>query len=147
MTTSNHIYAGAIIALTVKDPAVALPLALLSHFVLDALPHYGHENYTEALKHRLTYVMESVNLIGIPLLVYLLWGQSVWVWLAAIVALSPDLAWVYRYTRYERRGRLPRDGLLTRFHKGIQRYEVHWGIYVEYMFFILFVCVLYRLVT
>jgi hypothetical protein len=35
-------YAGAIIALAISQPLIALPLAFVSHFVLDALPHYGY---------------------------------------------------------------------------------------------------------
>ncbi|MFZ1324307.1 MAG: hypothetical protein WAQ57_04090 [Candidatus Saccharimonadales bacterium] len=41
MHTVNHAAAGAGIALAVRQPLLALPLALASHFVLDALPHYG----------------------------------------------------------------------------------------------------------
>jgi len=136
MTTSNHLFTGALIALTVRQPTLAVPLAFLSHFVLDALPHYGYdgEGYGYAFKHKLTYAMEAVNLIGVPLLLYLIWGQPVWVWLAAVAALSPDFMWVYRYFWFERKGLEPPAGPVTRFHKWIQWCEVRWGIAVEYPF-------------
>ena len=35
---------GAVIAFTVKKPLLALPLAVLSHFVLDSIPHFGDNN-------------------------------------------------------------------------------------------------------
>ena len=133
MTTSNHLYAGAAIAMAVPRPLLALPLAVLSHFVLDALPHYGHpgaKGYLDVIKHRLTLLMESVNIIGVPLLVYLLMGQPWWVWMAAAAALLPDAVWVFRYVWYERYGSLPVGNLLTRFHHHIQ-WERWWGIMIE----------------
>jgi len=36
-----HTLTGALIALSVKDPALAAPLAFTSHFVLDSTPHFG----------------------------------------------------------------------------------------------------------
>jgi len=58
MTITNHILAGAIIGAVIKEPALALPIAFASHFVMDALPHFGYEGnkgYGEALKHKLSY--------------------------------------------------------------------------------------------
>lgn len=133
MTTSNHLFAGAIIALSVQQPAFAIPLAFMSHFLMDAMPHYGYEgrDYGKAFKHKLTFVMESVNIVGVPLLFYLLWGQSIWVFVAAVAALSPDFMWVYRYFWFERKGLPAPGGALTKFHHDIQRYERSWGILVE----------------
>jgi hypothetical protein len=149
MTTSNHIYTGAVIALAVQNPILALPLAFASHFVLDALPHYGYdgEGYGEAVKHKLTFVMESVNIIGIPLLVYLLWGQSPWVWLAAVLAISPDFMWIYRYFWFERKGLVPPAGPITRFHKRIQWCERKWGILVEVPFLIIVILTVVRITS
>lgn len=134
MTTSNHIFTGAIIALVVKQPQIALPLAFVSHFVLDALPHYGYDGhgYGAAFKQRLTFVVESINIVGVPLLIYTLRGQSVWVWLAAILAISPDFMWVYRYFWFERKGLNPPGGPLTRFHHWVQWCEVRWGWPIEF---------------
>ena len=41
MTATNHILTGATIALAVNHPAVAIPLAFVSHFAWDAIPHFG----------------------------------------------------------------------------------------------------------
>ena len=40
MTAPNHALTGALIGLTISNPALALPLAFLSHLVCDAIPHY-----------------------------------------------------------------------------------------------------------
>src|SRR5688572_12550977 len=109
MTTSNHILAGTLIALTIKEPLLALPLAFASHFVLDALPHYGYDGdgYGEALKHKLTYLMEFFGLAGLTL-IYLSgafgWNLAL---LAAFFAVSPDIEWPYRYFLFERKGLEP----------------------------------------
>lgn len=41
MLLTVHTLTGALIAMAVKDPAVAAPLAFTSHFVLDSTPHFG----------------------------------------------------------------------------------------------------------
>ena len=40
MTATNHALTGAAIGFIVGVPAIAIPLALISHFVLDAIPHF-----------------------------------------------------------------------------------------------------------
>ena len=62
MTITNHLLAGSLIGLTVAQPALAIALAFASHFVMDALPHFGYagqKGYSEVLKHRLTYVVAA----------------------------------------------------------------------------------------
>jgi hypothetical protein len=41
MLLTVHTLTGALIALSVKDPLLAAPLAFTSHFVLDSTPHFG----------------------------------------------------------------------------------------------------------
>ncbi len=148
MTTSNHLFAGAAIALTVQQPVMAVPLALLSHFVMDALPHYGYSGlFGDAFKHKLTWVVESVNLVGVPLLIYLLWGQSIWIYVGALAAVTPDFMWVYRYARYERKGLDPGAHPITLFHKKIQWCERSWGVAIELVLFVLGIVLLVKLVS
>ncbi|MBI2007207.1 MAG: hypothetical protein HYS83_00660 [Candidatus Blackburnbacteria bacterium] len=45
-----HTIVGAAIAVKVGNPALALPLALASHFVLDPIPHWNPHLYTELKK-------------------------------------------------------------------------------------------------
>ena len=40
MTATNHALTGATIATLVRQPYLAIPLAFLSHFFCDALPHF-----------------------------------------------------------------------------------------------------------
>jgi hypothetical protein len=46
-----HVVVGAAIAYKVVNPALALPLALGSHFVLDRVSHWNPHTYTETQKY------------------------------------------------------------------------------------------------
>jgi len=46
-----HVAVGAAIAMKVGNPLLALPLALLSHVVLDRIPHWNPHFYTEMKKY------------------------------------------------------------------------------------------------
>lgn len=149
MNTLNHSATGASIAITLGNPAVALPLAFVSHFVLDALPHYGYPNnggYVEALKHK-KYILFSMGYetLGFLILIILLLGQSWLVWIAALVALSPDLKWPYRYWFFERKGQDPPEAdVVTKFHQWVQWCERPWGIIAEIAFSVIILMTLWR---
>jgi len=60
---TSHVLAGAAIGAVVRRPALAVPLALASHFALDAVPHWGH------VGHR-TFLVVAVcdGLLGLTVL-------------------------------------------------------------------------------
>jgi len=45
-----HVAVGVVIATKIPDPIIALPLALMSHFAFDFLPHWNPSLYTEFKK-------------------------------------------------------------------------------------------------
>jgi hypothetical protein len=51
MTATGHALVGTVIAAKIGNPALAIPIALASHFLCDALPHWdtghGRENQTK----------------------------------------------------------------------------------------------------
>jgi len=149
MTTSNHVYVGAIVGLSIQQPLLAIPLAFLSHFALDALPHYGYGpgSLAEGFKYKLTWVMEAVNIVALPVLAWLLWGAGLLPYVAGIAAISPDLVWIHRYFWYERKGLEPPIGWLTKHHLRLQWCERYWGIVIEYLFLMLLVVIVWRSVT
>ncbi len=86
---------GAVIALAVINPYLAIPLSLASHYATDLIPHYGFRQ-SEVLEKSfnkylaLDFVL-SVFLMGI---LGLLFPQQKWlIWACMIVAAIPDLAW------------------------------------------------------
>lgn len=139
MNVSNHAATGAIIAIAFKEPAIALPLAFASHFALDAVPHFGYKGnggFTEFFKHKLTYFVLVLEFIAWVFLVFLLHAQPAVVILAALIATSPDLVWLYRYFGFERRGvEPPAIGKLSHLHSILNWCERPWGILVELVWF------------
>ena len=135
MTGTNHFLAGASIGLYISNPVVAIPVAFMSHFALDALPHFGVAFDTRTKKRPpvFTRVIRADALISIVLLYFAITSLPLLATACMIAALSPDFVWVYKFTFKERFGKLPPSpkGPLSQLHKDIQRYERIWGLYVE----------------
>ena len=137
MLVSNHMLIGSTIALTIKQPLLVVPLAFASHFVLDALPHFGYRRggYREIFKHRTTYVATFLDVIGVAILLLTVATVSWLTCVAALIAAAPDTGWLYRFFLYERKGHMPTKSWYTHFHERIQWCERPWGVYVEIVFY------------
>lgn len=133
MTGSNHMVAGALIATITPQPMVALPLALASHFVMDALPHYGDNNKSSWLNRHFNQVLIIDAMLTIIFILAVLFAQPLgWglMLIAGFVALSPDLIWLPHYIA-DMKGNPITPGPFARFSKWIQWGERPWGIYIE----------------
>lgn len=101
MYSSLHAPTGLLIAASIHDPAIGLPLAVLSHYMLDAIPH-GDLNkppvmnsWTEGKRLAVT------ELIDLPLAALVVWrlaptfpATPAWYLIAgAFAGLLPDLLW------------------------------------------------------
>lgn len=51
MLETPHVAVGAAIATAIPHPAVSIPLALISHVLLDRIPHWNPHFYTETQKY------------------------------------------------------------------------------------------------
>jgi len=51
MLETPHVAVGAAIATAIPHPAVSIPLALVSHVLLDRIPHWNPHFYTETQKY------------------------------------------------------------------------------------------------
>ncbi len=72
MTATNHAVTGAIIGLTVANPVAAVVAALLSHFILDMIPHFGSdEDFISTMKFRVMLVVDA--LLCVALVIFLAW--------------------------------------------------------------------------
>lgn len=137
MTATNHMLTGGVIAVAVKQPALVIPLAFASHFVLDALPHFGHTsgNVFEKGSHvfmKLSLLMDAAA--SIVVLVWLGTLNSRLPLLASIIAYTPDITWLPRLFK-DIRGHTWQGNWFTRFHQRIQRYEYPWAVTVELIWF------------
>jgi len=102
MTATNHALTGAFIGLAAGNPWVAIPAAFASHFICDAIPHFGQErNNMKWLRSRFFKRMLLVDIV----LCFAVAGMLVVVhpvhWFLAVVcaflATSPDFYWVRKF--------------------------------------------------
>jgi hypothetical protein len=139
MTAANHMITGAVIAAAVQRPLLVVPLALISHFILDVFPHFGvhHKDNSERNTHPLfkavlliDVLLVFVLLAGLPLLLH----HNVHWWVVLVgmlMAWIPDTVWI-RHFWHERRGIKRTEPVwLTRFHQKIQWFEKPPGIITE----------------
>lgn len=133
---TNHLVTGAAIAVMIKNPVLALPLAFVSHFVLDALPHYGEIKPDEYTYSRSSWAVVIVNLmLSITFLLWLGLNTHYFLIACAVVAFSPDLVWSYRFVKNRLGGKVGPRNAFSRFHEKLQR-ESRWGIVVELLYLI-----------
>ncbi|MEO8105371.1 MAG: hypothetical protein ABI602_03470 [Candidatus Saccharibacteria bacterium] len=135
MTATNHAVTGATIGLLVGNPWVALPAALLSHFVCDGLPHYGvKDSLTTGLPLLSKILLIDATLCGGIVLALALAQPPHWLLASfcAFGATAPDFMWLKGYVRARRHQ--PRQALrwrVMRLHAAIQWFERPSGAWVE----------------
>ena len=144
MTATNHALTGAVIALAVKNPALAIPLAFASHFATDALPHFGihikdvfKRNHSKQFRIVLITDLILASLLGLSILTFL-GSKTSNLELAACMfaAVSPDLVWGIRFFKeIIRKAYKPPQEWFSKFHLWIQWSETPYGIIVELLWF------------
>ncbi|HET7059966.1 MAG TPA: hypothetical protein VFH99_01450 [Candidatus Saccharimonadales bacterium] len=139
MTAINHALTGAVIGLVVGEPLIAIPAALVSHFVCDALPHFGSNlppmTYLKTKNFRHYIVSDASLCILLVICLAILQPQH---WLlasvCAFVATSPDLLWINKYLKM-RRGKKWKRNVYEKFAGNIQWFEKPIGAVVEVTWF------------
>ena len=132
MTATNHSITAANLALITKTWWI-LPIALISHFVLDALPHFGSTKGKDVdKKFIVVYTIDFILLCSLWLIVLLVTGHFRYLVIAAMTAAAlPDVVWIYRLLLELRKKVVPKKSILTRFHTAIQWGERSWGWTIE----------------
>jgi hypothetical protein len=133
MRAINHAMTGAIIGLSVAAP-VAIPLALASHFALDALPHEGNLG----LSHKGNTALLSVDIALCFVLVIIIFAISPQYWwlaiLCAFLATSPDFMWISVHKNHAK-GKTPKPiserHVVVRLHHKVQWFQQPVGLIVE----------------
>jgi hypothetical protein len=137
MRAINHALTGAVIGITIGQPLIAIPAAVLSHFVLDSIPHHGRDKAESAGKlFVVVLVLDAIACLA--LVAILAYGQPRhWLLAAfcAFLATAPDFMWVNRFRRARKHQSQPARAGLLRFHKGIQWFEHPIGWVVEVTWF------------
>ncbi len=130
MLAINHTATGAILGITLRRPELIVPIALISHFVLDVIPHHGndirfvrgHKRYNQKV------ALDGLASILLGLLLCLAAPHYTGVIvIGAFFAVLPDLFWPIALYITE-------DNFFWaffRFHKNIQTSETPEGIRME----------------
>lgn len=137
MTATNHVLTGVLIASVVPNPVVGLPLALLSHFLLDALPHFGMDSHKT--KSFLLYLAIDSGLAASILIsvLFLDVNSELYLITGGILAASPDLMWLQPFLTELRGKKTKLKGFVRRFHSNIQWAETSRGWPVEIVWFVI----------
>lgn len=87
MTATAHAMVSAAIASSVQDPTLALPLAFVSHFVMDAVPHWDFgTNWRTRTKSKTGAIAILDTILGFSLAYFLFAGKAEgWLLVAAMV--------------------------------------------------------------
>jgi hypothetical protein len=149
MRAINHALTGSIIGLVIGKPAIAVPVALVSHYICDVIPHHGY-GANKAVNdkwmrsrafRRLLYA--DAALCACLVLVLFLFKPQYW-FLAAVcafVAAAPDLLSINLYSKTLGDKQYKR-GWYTKFAGKIQWFERPIGAVVEIAWFIAAVAIL-----
>lgn len=146
MIATNHALTGAVIALSVKQPILVIPLAFAAHFAMDAIPHFWFKEKDVFKRNKMKkfqaylaidLVLTAIFLITIPLLIAS--DVSAWVvFFGMFACISPDLAWGWRFFNELREKTERKKNRLSELHAKIQWMEVPAGGLVEAVWFFVF---------
>jgi len=120
MFATNHGLAGIVIGATLSAP-VAVPIAFVSHFIMDAIPHYGVDGKTRNSNLNYQKIVHIDTAIALSFAVITAavgrWDMFFVGW----VAYSPDIYWVYMHFKEKKNFDLKPNNKFAKFHQKIQR--------------------------
>jgi hypothetical protein len=127
MLSTPHLLVGAAIVKVMPEPTISLPIAFLSHFVFDSIPHWdGSPKAPFNTKTSLGVMVDYA--IGVSLVYLATVGleNQYFIWLGAFLATLPDfILGAYRhYLSFFEKYALV--AIPNRFHMGIQRNVTFW---------------------
>lgn len=134
MIAANHALTGAAIGLAVQQPLLAVPLAVASHFVLDALPHFSSQRMPTSSRAFLYYLAADAGICGAIVLTLAILQPQFWLLacICAFAAASPDFMWAKEFLSAQNGQKpKPRTNLLMKLHSKVQWYQKEPGIIVE----------------
>jgi hypothetical protein len=134
MTATNHGLVGMLIGAYLPLP-VAIPLAFVSHFVLDIIPHFGiprnKRNNSKGLKIFMHIDASLAFALGVIAVYTGKWDMFI----TGLVAYSPDFVWFITYWKNGGKLNVTTNSKFSKFHKDIQKFERPWGAIVELALF------------
>ncbi len=132
MIALNHVLTGTAIGLASRQPLIVAPLAFLSHFVIDAVPHFDHYGFAKPGSKRF-WVIWSIDAIAcIGTLAFLCFSRPEYIagiLVGGVSAELPDALWAYYFMR-----KTPPKHWFFDFHNWIQWSESKLGIIPELIY-------------
>ena len=137
---------GAVLALTIKNPAVAIPLSFISHYLQDLIPHWNYSVNRQADKKD-SFFATRFNLflltdfclsVILMIVLALLFPAHKWlIWACMVAAAIPDLVWAY-YRLYKEhiKKQKPAYDPFTNLHARMQWSHTTAGALVEVAWFV-----------
>jgi hypothetical protein len=148
MTGLSHAVTGALVVAAINKPVLALPAALASHFLVDAIPHWNYE-IKPHIARRIVVMLADLTLSLTLLLVLAVTvdANPYLVIAGGLLGILPDTMWL----RFFITGRPSIHGnpkrLINRvrqFHHWIQWSETAKGFFVELIWFPLMLWLIYQ---
>ena len=136
MTGFNHGLTGAVIALTIKVPALAVPIAFVGHYFLDLTPHQdyftgGDKNNILNTKFKRFLVFDFSFSVFLMIVLALMFPSHKWlIWSCMVASAIPDsIFWFYR----KGAANWPK-GLdpFTQLHRNINNHRPHFYFDISY---------------
>jgi hypothetical protein len=138
VTGFNHGITGAVIALTIKNPVLAVPLSFVSHFAQDLLPHHDYfagpnDQHLFSRKFNAMLVVDFLLSVSLVVALAILFPAHRWLIIICMIAAAcPDLTQSYYHLYLSRiKKRKPKIDRLSKFHYSLQWAESSWGGLVE----------------
>ena len=147
MTVTNHAVTGILIATVVKQPALALPLAFLSHFAIDMVPHWIH-TFKNHFYTQIAVVIDLTLAVALTLVLAFTAKQSAVILMAAsFLSVIPDAMWATGFSKpadYTKKGHTLWTKAQWFFHK-IQWSESQPGIIIEALWLVAILVLILKL--
>lgn len=140
MTAINHAITGSIIGLTISNPFIAVPLAFISHYLLDIIPHFGskqdNDKFIKSKKFKIFLSIDILLCIILAVSLFIIKPTSyLIVILCAFIATTPDLVNLKRFILINLNKEY-KPGLLYKMSAFIQWFERPIGLNVEIAWFL-----------
>lgn len=150
MVAANHALTGAAIGLAIQQPLLAVPLAVVSHFALDGLPHFASKRMKPGSTAFLYYLAADAGICGAVVLTFAIMQPPFWFLasVCAFAAASPDFLWFQEFLAAQA-GRKPkqRTSWFMKLHANVQWYQKEPGAIIELAWAGLMLATLAKLVT
>ncbi len=133
MLTTTHAMAGAAIASAIPNPAISLPIAFGSHFVMDRVPHWPADDTKKKLTKRIYLVVLIDVFVALAGTLFLArtTSNNLIVW-GALSGSIMDIDAIFYHGKFVDIFKTPLPKPLSRLHGGVQNEtDSIWGIVIQ----------------